>query len=232
MPHTSRFVLPEDRTKYSGFVTHHLRQFAVLPNTGPLYHYTSGQTFIRIIEGGEFWSTQISCLNDQKEFVLAMDALLKRTQLKITENSDPPVDRLLRAVERGLQDSRIENAGIFVSCLTDRPDDLSQWRAYASGEGGYALAFDPRRLALEGLRQGAFLIKVEYKEDRQAVILDDILKWTIEFFTEGIVNRRAPSEEEWIADFLPVWAEQVTAFAAFLKHQSFSRKASGALYIF
>lgn len=154
-----------------------------------------------------------------------MDALLERTQLKIKENSDPSVDRLLRAVERGLQDSRIENVGIFVSCLTDRPDDLSQWRAYAGGEGGYALAFDAKRLALEGVQQDAFLIKAEYKEDRQAIILDDILKWTIEFFRQGIANRRAPSEEEWIADFLPVWAEQVTAFATFLKHRSFESES-------
>lgn len=216
----SEFVLSEDKAKYSDFVKHYLGRFAVLPS-GPLYHYTTGETFIRIIESGEFWSTQLSCLNDTREFIFAIDELLKRTRLKISENSDPVVNHLLRAVEKGLQDPGTERVGLFVSCFTDRPDDLSQWRAYGGGEGGYALAFDALTLAREGLRQGAFLIRCEYKPDNQAVILDDILKWTIEFFKDGITNKRAPTIEEWIADFLPVWSDQVIAFAAFLKHKSF-----------
>lgn len=217
---TAKYVLPDDIKKYESFVLYHLKSSVNLPD-GPLYYYTSGQTCINIIESGEIWSTQLSCLNDAKEFAFAVEDLLARLRLTQSGNTDPAVAMLLAAVENGLLNSQPEKIGLFVTCFSGTPDDLGQWRAYGGGEGGYALAFNARQLATEAAANSAFLLRVRYKEQERAILLDDILEWTIAFFKEGIEGRRAPSIEEWIPDFLAVWSEQIMGFAALLKHEAF-----------
>jgi Protein of unknown function (DUF2971) len=221
MNDASKYVTADDLKKYDGFVTHHLKHIAVIPDC-PLQHYTTGDTLIKIVRSGEMWSTQLSCLNDMKEFVFAIEELLKITRIRITENTDPDVDLLLRIVEKELQTPNKEGVGIFVLCFSKNKDDLSQWRAYGAGEGGYAIEFDPKELGLAAMRrQNAYLVKVEYDQDRQKLLLNDILDWTIKFYKEGLLEKNPSSKEEWIKEFLKAWADKVTAFAACLKHRSF-----------
>lgn len=217
---TAKYVLPEDVKKYEKFVRHHLTNSSGLPG-GPLYYYTSGQTCINIIEGGEIWSTQLSCLNDTKELLFAAEDLLARIRMRRSANTDPEVESLLAAAEHGLLNLQPEKVGLFVTCFSGTPDDLGQWRAYGGGEGGYALAFNARQLAIEAVANNSFLLRVRYKEQERAVLLDDILKWTILFFKEGVKDHRAPSIEEWIPEFLTVWSEQIMGFAALIKHEAF-----------
>lgn len=102
-----------------------------------LYHYTSLEGLIGIMNSGTLWASYVGRLNDRKEVEVGMDVV--RDVLaggsagegllgKVNENAD--LDR------------------IFVTCFTEQRDFLPLWRSYAvSPGGGYAIGF--RRSALE-----------------------------------------------------------------------------------
>lgn len=92
--------------------------------------------------------------------------------------------------------------GWFVACFTEYGDDLSQWRAYGGGEGGYSIEFDSAILRTMSQQQVAMLGQVEYDEAKQDAFFDDFLKQTVSFFLYGIDKQRAPTREQWANEFL------------------------------
>ena len=55
-----KFITPQIEQIAAEFGGHHVKRRVGLPK-GPLYHYTTGENLIRIIESGELWSTQAAC---------------------------------------------------------------------------------------------------------------------------------------------------------------------------
>jgi hypothetical protein len=107
-----------------------------------LYHYTTIDAFINIVERQEIWASNVFYMKDGAEFHQA--AALARDLLK-TE-----IDKCSNSTERedlhGLRDS-LERAKpgaialpVFVWSLSKEEDDLVQWNAYCR-EGGLALGF-------------------------------------------------------------------------------------------
>jgi hypothetical protein len=68
---------------------------AGIPGHGPLYHYTTGENLVRIIESQELWCTQISCLNDTMEFTYAVEELQKRVRARMLEEHDSKLNPFL-----------------------------------------------------------------------------------------------------------------------------------------
>jgi len=192
----------------------------------PLYHYTTGEGLISIISSGELWSTHIACLNDAKELTLALDTFhsLVRTQLEAQRKANNPVpddvEFLLAEIDRRMASVQPQTEGMFVVCFSEDNDDLSQWRAYAGHEGGYAIEFDAAALRGDG-SDWTFLLKVEYEPEKQHTFIADVLHWTKVFFLDGLQKQRAPSCDEWIAEFLECWTNHVRPFVPYIKHKSF-----------
>jgi Protein of unknown function (DUF2971) len=135
----------------------------------------------------------------------------------------PEVTTLLERIVSGLAGSSILTEGRFVACFSEDGDDLSQWRGYAGGEGGYALEFDSQHLR-KGLvpGQNTILGKVEYKPEKHDAFMEGVLQAVTRFFRDGLQNNRAPSIEEWTDDFIPYWANLLMIFAPFIKHPKFA----------
>jgi hypothetical protein len=76
-------------------------------------------------------------------------------------------------------------------CFTQNGDDLSQWRAYGSGEGGYVFEFDSVYLRGMSHSEQIILGQIEYNKTQQDAFLDDLLKHTISFFLAGLQKNRA-----------------------------------------
>jgi Protein of unknown function (DUF2971) len=219
-----KFVTNEDLTEIGDFCAHHFRSHAGMP-PGPIFHYTTGAKLIEILRNGNLWATQAGCLNDEKELLYSIELLHKRVKASLAARTYPKSELALRAIARLLDDPRPEVAGVFVTCFSENGDDLAQWRAYSGGESGYALKFDPQRLAKAGLTHQTLqtvLLRVEYyKPERHDILLDDIVKWTDEFYLRGIMRKRAPAPEEWAEEFAGVWLENLALFATYIKHPSF-----------
>jgi hypothetical protein len=216
-----KYIQAGDEDAYGVWMKPHIMKFFPVPSS-PLYHYTTGTGLIEIIKSGELWSTQLNCLNDASEFLYPIGSVLSRAQAKLSSAIPPEVKLLLDKIIAELSHPQRGTEGRFVACFSEDGDDLSQWRAYGSGEGGYAIQFDSLYLRSMSHNQEMVLGKVEYDLALQAVFLDEIIDQTIYFFLDGLRKHRAPTVEEWLADFLPFWSSHIAMFSPLIKHPTFS----------
>jgi hypothetical protein len=200
-PPDFKYVLQEDQDAYSRWVGPYLNKFFPKQPTA-LYHYTTGNALIEIVKSGELWSTQVNCLNDASEFLYTMARLRQRAGTLLASAQTPDVRFLLETIITELKRPVRGMLGWFVACFTEYGDDLSQWRAYGGGEGGYSIEFDSAILRTMSQQQVAMLGQVEYDEAKQDAFFDDFLKQTVSFFLYGIDKQRAPTREQWANEFL------------------------------
>jgi hypothetical protein len=207
------FITPDIEKTAHEFGLNHLQQRIRWP-PGPIYHYTTGDNLIKIIKSGELWSTQAACMNDTKELVYAVERLAERAKLQKIPGQLGP---LWQAFDKFTLNPDATTAPIFLTCFSERDDDLSQWRAYGAGEGGYSIGFDGKKL-LE-LGNEVFLFPVDYKEDSQNVLLDKIIERLIRLYESA--KPSPPQNEAWAAELVPFWLGHMNPFAAIFKHPKF-----------
>jgi len=106
------------------------------PSTQPIYHYTTPQGLLGILESHTIWASEAAGLNDLDEVRNGWDEIER-----YLEQNDPGGDFgwVLHESVRAANDP---SQSVFVACASSRPDDAGQWDRYASGGLGYALEFD------------------------------------------------------------------------------------------
>ncbi len=231
MDTTTQYLSSADKTQIDGFLDHLSKRFFLIPD-GPLYHYTTGENFIKIIQSCELWATQAACLNDTTELVYSTDQLHRRVKAKVDAPHNPAVEPILTRLDEALSNPGVEIASVFVTCLSERRDDLSQWRAYSGGEGGYAIQFDSIKLREAGFlptsdgktRPQIFLVRVEYDPVNHATMFDDILKWTEQFFLGLSGATNAPTVDAWADEFCRYWLEHLWPYAPCIKNPAFENE--------
>jgi hypothetical protein len=145
-----------------------------------LYHYASTEAAISIIRSRTLRATSIHHMNDAREFKHALDVV--RNQLRILRDEQLPTDTpFFEAFEETLTGYRGLNIHAF--CLSEHDDQLSQWRAYCRG-GGYALGFDPERLAR--LMDGFLMARCIYTPEEQDAKVRDSLQGALNAFRQSV----------------------------------------------
>lgn len=187
---------------------------------GLLYHYTSLEGLLGILEDQKIWATHVRYLNDFSELKNAFEqqhiehlvrSLLPAIADKVTGEFTAP---FLIAEE---------SYDVFVASFTHDEvnerdsnllpgDRLSQWRAYAGNSSGFSLGFDPRGL-MQGLRRSrvnsghaiASLLRCKYSNaekmqiakkigEGRSKIIDDVLKMYLDEFQRQ--EKREPDQAE------------------------------------
>ncbi len=117
----------------------------------PLYHYTSQNGLSGIIRDGKLRMTDILYLNDSSEFSHCFDLFLKNLKL------DYELEQLLQRLK--------ESPDYFIFSLSEKEDDLSQWREYCPSTGGFCIEFDYEKLSsiVEKNNKDYRLEKVRYQ---------------------------------------------------------------------
>jgi len=112
---------------------------APLPQPFPgevVYHYTSTQGLIGIVESGCLWATSIRSLNDGSEAQYGMDLIRDEWIRSRSQHAKPLQEVIATILERSA--SLLDHSRIFVACASERGDDLGQFRNY--GDVALALA--------------------------------------------------------------------------------------------
>jgi hypothetical protein len=213
-------VSEADKDRYSAFVKGQLARF-LRPAPDTLWHYTSGVSLISIIESGTLWATQVSCMNDHTEFEYAV-GLLSAAFREKRNAAQPSADDvyLYDRVEAGLAEGGAATSEWFVACLSERPDDLGQWRAYGGGEGGYAIGFESASIVKCGLPDHRLLLPVSYDREKHMTLCRALVDATLQFFLDGLAAHGG-SAAEWADAFLAEWREMVVYLAPMLKDEAF-----------
>jgi len=109
------------------------------PPPAVLYHYTNPKSFFDIVTSGPcLHATHHRFLNDVDEmrfgFKIALDVLEQLPGL------DPEAKRLtVEKIKALLADDS------YIACLSEKPNVLSQWRAYANNGAGYCVGIAAER---------------------------------------------------------------------------------------
>tara|TARA_R100001460_G_scaffold85853_1_gene127194 strand:+ start:36 stop:1046 length:1011 start_codon:yes stop_codon:yes gene_type:complete len=109
-----------------------------------LYHYSSLYGVEGIIQSNHLWATDFRCLNDSSELFYGAE-LLSKELVKYGESLPKPEASVVNKLAGYFKDHHEEYRNFletYVVSLTEDPDVLSQWRAYADSAKGHCIEFD------------------------------------------------------------------------------------------
>jgi hypothetical protein len=185
-----------------------------------VWHYTSGNGLISIIESGSIFATQVSCLNDATEIRYSAMRLREAiTALLLNMEDDQPETRFAKRYAELLQDDEAApNSAVlpyFVACFSSLEDDLSQWRSYGGGENGYAIGVVVKDLfgTLNSL-----VARVNYDPEMHLTLAKEAAEATVRFYKEGL----AAGIDGWDNVFLTAWDSALTQLAPIVKDPGFA----------
>lgn len=196
-----------------------------------LWYYTTGDTMIRILSGGEIWTTQAQCLNDSLEIrhglSLLRDVLsLRKCSSEQTAFHDYLMDKLSGTPRF--------YANCFVACFSEKPNDLSQWRGYSGGENGFSLGFDSESLTEKGkYTQRPRLVKVAYDDGENRIKCRHIIDMLFMMFRRGLEPRSAAQypPDIWIDALYSMFDGLALHWLASMKHPAFGDEAEWRLIL-
>lgn len=220
-------VTPAETDRYRDSVRDELQKTARPVPSPILWHYTSGEGLIGIIESGVLWATHVGCVNDSTELrysnTILLNVFKERQGRSMMSPITTPAPELL-LFEKVISALSVDATPVsewFIACLSEDGDDLAQWRAYGGGEGGYAIGFDVNFLHQALIQDGASWGPVCYNTDLQRQIAESVVDATVRFYLEGLSTRSDVSPDAWANAFLPVWRNHVAQIAPIAKHPAF-----------
>jgi hypothetical protein len=188
-----------------------------------VWHYTTGDGLIGILESGTLYSTQVSCLNDSTEvrygqlvFKNALTEVLANYQG--SERTKQFLARYLKLAEEDPKTPSHAPSPFFIACFSSEEDSLSHWRAYCNGVNGYAIAF--KASDLFGAPNSA-LVKVNYDKGLHEEIAASVAAATAEFYEEGLQGKSEEEASKWEEEFLQAWDTKISYLAPLVKDPGF-----------
>lgn len=161
-----------------------------------LYHYTSLQSLMGMMESNNLWMSKGDFLNDSSELIYfsnVLEGVISKMQVqKETELWQLFIKELEAAMERFLNEIEESGFEVYIFSLSHTQDSLALWYNYAKGEG-YNLGFYAEDLLgkLEGLLEGSRVIHgfVEYDRKKQELILMNFLMETFKVAIQHDVQK-------------------------------------------
>lgn len=187
-----------------------------------LYHYTNAAGLNGIISSNRMWATNISYLNDSSEILYASE-LIKQTLEESEHKNDLNIVKefLIRAQRTFNPFDSFLSA--YVVCFCEEEDLLSQWRAYGSQGGGYAIGLESKYV---GLRESPNFVlrKVIYKKVDQKRLIEDRITQICELLIKVCQNRKEQDATHVIAVFCEHLRFLFTEMLCCFKNPSFAEE--------
>ena len=192
-----------------------------------LYHYTSAEGLIGILESKSLWLTELRYMNDMSELQYAWERV--REQIERARSTRGLFESQATFLERvGGKYDPFEATSVFAASFCEAGNLLSQWRAYRGRGGGYAIGFDLLH-SLSFLSKPCTLRKVVYDANVQRTIVNGILTLYLDALAEEerkegpvkvierFMGKAGGPPSEFLASYSSAIAQTVYAF----KHPDF-----------
>lgn len=148
------------------------RLFNVQPSA-TLYHYTSLQGLMGIIESRVLRASDVRYMNDSTELTYALNMI--QTAIADRAPATPTDARSLSAFATWLRDQINKGPMLFSASFRANGNLLSQWRGYASHGKGMSLGFNPAAIQRLAVDQGFSLGQCIYDPKQQIGLIEDII---------------------------------------------------------
>lgn len=138
-----------------------------------LYHYTTADGLLGILSSQSFWMTDLRYMNDLSELQYAEELIREVLTAKANQYGDDLRQGFFQRIKRSFNPYE-KSVSVFSTSFCENGNLLSQWRAYGSRGGGYAIALDFFHL-LGFVSKPCALRKVIYDREEQSAIVDKIV---------------------------------------------------------
>lgn len=216
-----QYVREQDIEEYQKFCRSGIERL-MRPLSEEIWHYTSADGLIGILQSGTIWSTHISCLNDtqeKKHFTNLLNIAIKKY---VRNNTDPDLKDLLVTADEWTSNADFNNQGHFVACFSEVEDDLGQWRGYGGGECGFSIGFKTYEIYKKFENENIpILIPMNYDENTHNLLVHEVINSGRIFFKRGLA-RKLPNLERWISEFLQKFSWELDIYFTMLKNPKFA----------
>jgi hypothetical protein len=185
-----------------------------------LYHYTTQAGLLGILREGYFFATSVAHLSDASELTYSID--LAHEVISDAANNhmiSTDQDVLYDLLDEGLNDLRTTT--VYIVSLSERRDQLSQWRAYAGGSGGYNLGLNTKLLLAACPAAEWSLYPCDYSRRRQKRAIAEILS-TAHYTLEH--SSPQPPDLETIKTATNMFLNHFLHYAPLLKDPTFAEE--------
>jgi hypothetical protein len=181
-----------------------------------IYHYTSLEGLIGIVQEDCLWLTDYSYLNDPKELVYGSDLIETAIKEMIPHASCDESKDILESWQENISDwIELRESSPIRVCLasfSSLGDDLSQWRSY----GMISIGFCPQKLKYHA--NGAILNEVIYDRPKQLKLAKLYLHHILSSCLEGLKHSNEPG----VLSSMYKDIEILVELMAFVKHSSYT----------
>jgi hypothetical protein len=155
------------RFRQSPLVKDYLEKRSAAPPAHDIvYHYTTASTLRNIIETGTIWTTPAPFLNDEREFKHGYDVYQKTIARLLSASKDNDFCKGVEQIGYFLERSAVGTAA-WITCFSENPDQLSQWRGYAADGTGYSIGFDANDLQTLSPKPSSFSVIYDEKSQQE-----------------------------------------------------------------
>jgi len=151
-----------------------------------LYHYTSLNGILGILESRSVWATHASYLNDASEFFHGL-SFAKQVAGGIFMEDDY-LAAFGWAVRHGLE--AVSADSLYVTSFSEKADLLSQWRGYCPPGAGLCVGFTISQLQSFCEERGYRLEKCIYDHKEQSQRVEALVNECFEMFPKPRITRK------------------------------------------
>ncbi|WCL50690.1 DUF2971 domain-containing protein [Leptospira sp. GIMC2001] len=200
----------------------HYKKELIFPKNSYIYHYTSIDGLMGIIQNKAIYSTDARFLNDISEQNYAKNLILEECNLFL-ERVEKSNQFFWESVLKGLNKQDIPI--IYITSFTSESDLLSMWRGYGSNTSSVALEFGKTFLGLI-TNSYSSLVNVIYLESEQR----SFIQWNIESIIKYyVINKEATDQN--IESTVKTAIQYISMLFPVLKHPAFKEEKEIRLII-
>jgi hypothetical protein len=108
-----------------------------------LYHYTSLDVLLKILDSGRLWASNLRYLNDSSEYAHLLVAVDRRVKELLTTAD---AARAAHLAQLSIFLEKQMDRDVFAVCFSAKRDDLNQWRGYCPPGQGVCIGFSSAAL--------------------------------------------------------------------------------------
>ena len=187
-----------------------------------IYHYTTAEAFMNIVQEASLRFTDYRFLSDETEFNYGMTIVYNC--LRDLASNDGDAAHFERQMQRFILETNRNNP--FVCCFSRKRDDLNQWRAYSIGVSRVALAFDQELCSSMLLGTSGSMGEIIYDQGAQLHICGSVAAECYLQYREFMSRYDGLSDRDGrqFNDQMLQLAASLAMTAARMKHSSFEEE--------
>lgn len=186
---------------------------------GVLYHYTTVEGLLGIINTNVIFATSYPFLNDSSEIVYGRRLCKSIINARMEKIED---DILNVFYKECLKQIDSNNFRIYITCFCERGNLLSQWRGYAKNGLGFSLGLESKYL-LSKMRKAPYdlikIKKVEYDTLKQKDVINKLLNEAVKYIEEEKIE-----EDKLVCEVAKVVNKKIEECIVFFKDPAFEEE--------